>query len=256
MFPGELKILHSSVYFEPKETHIKLLSKNQTVNQIIGLQQKKDMLQELITTSQSDQYNFQQMIPTLKESLEAIPSNIPTPKHNDKFNKICFIPPFPTNFTTGKPKEVQKVNKTCVQLALKKSICGLARLTDYTETSESALTMLTDAVDHFFKSLMESIVTVLTNDDRDTETDVDLLTFERAYYALTGDSSTVFFNYFKNEIHDKHEQAVATFSNKVAELKTIVDSHQALVNEMPQPDFYQSFFVKEEIKQEFDDYET
>lgn len=85
-------------------------------------------------------------------------------------------------------------------------------------------------------------------------TDLDLLTFERAFFALTGDSATVFFNYFKKEIHDKHKHAVESFSNKVSELKTIVD--QSIINEMQQPDFYQSFFVKEEIKQEFDDYET
>lgn len=256
-FPGELKILHSSVFFEPKEIHIKLLSRNQSVNQIIGLKQKQEMLDELIETSVSDQYQFQQLVPTLKESLEAIPTHIPTPKHNDKFNKLCFIPPIPTNFTTGKPKEVQKVNKTCVQLALKKSICGLTRITDYSEVSESALTMFTDAVDHFFKSLMESIVTVLTNEDRETETDVDLMTFERAYFALTSESSTTFFNYFKKDIHDKHQQTVASFANKISELKSIVDSQQSLINEMQQPDFYQGFFVKEEIKQEeFDDYGT
>lgn len=82
---------------------------------------------------------------------------------------------------------------------------------------------------------------------------MDLLTFERAFFAMTGDSATVFFNYFKKDIHDKHKQAVESFSNKVSELKTIVDQS---INEMQQPDFYQSFFVKEEIKQEFDDYET
>lgn len=245
------------MFFEPKETHIKLLSKNQTVNQIIGLKQKQEMIQELIDTSYSDQEGFQHLVPTLKESIEAIPSNIPTAKHNDKFNKICFIPPVPTSFTTGKPKEIQKVNKTCVQLALKKSICGLARITDYTDISESALTMFTDAVDHFYKSLMESIVTTLTNDDRETETDVDLLTFERAFFAFTGDSSTTFFNHFKKDIHDKHQQTVSSFSNKISELKTIVDSHQTMMlNEMQLPDLYQSFFVKEEIKQEFDDFET
>jgi len=211
---GELKILHSSVFFEPKETHIKLISKNQIVNQIIGLKQKEEMIQDIIETSQTDPLSFQQLVPTLKESLEAIPTQIPTPNYSDKFNKLCFIPPVSTNFTSGKPKEVQKVNKTCVQLSLKKSICGLARLTDYTEITESALTMFTDSVDHFFKSLMEAIVTVLTNDDRETETDVDIMTFERAYFALTGDSSTVFFNYFKKEIHDKHQQTVANFSNK------------------------------------------
>lgn len=236
--------------------HIKLLSKNQSVNQIVGLKQKQQMIQELIESSQTDQYGFQQLVPSLKESIEAIPTNIPTLKHNEKFNKICFIPPHPTHFTAGKPKEVQKVNKTCVQLALKKSICGLARLTDYTNISESALTMFSDSTDHFFKTLMESIVTVLTNDDRETETDVDLMTFERAYFALTGDSSTVFFNYFKKEIHDKHQQEVENFQGKVTELKTIVESQQSMMSDMNQPDFYQSFFVKEEIKQEFDDFET
>ena len=214
------------------------------------------MIQKLINNSYSDQYGFQQLVPTLKESIEVIPSHIPTTKHNDKFNKLCFIPPVPTNFTTGKPKEIQKVNKTCVQLALKKSICGLARITDYTDISESALTMFTDAVDHFYKSLMESIVTVLTNDDRETETDVDLLTFERAYFAMTGDSATVFFNYFKNEIQDKHQQTVSSFSSKISELKNIVESHQMMISEMHQPDFYHNLFVKDEIKQEFDDYET
>lgn len=243
------------MFFEPKETHIKLLSKNQTVNQIIGLKHKQEMLQQLIETSRSDQFAFQQLVPSLKESLEGIPTHIPTAKHCDKFNKICFIPPTPTNFTQGKPKEIQKVNKTCVQLALKKSICGLTRITDYTSISESALTMFTDSVDHFFKSLMESIVSVLENDDRPTETEVDLLTFERAFFALTGDSATIFFNYFKKEIHDKHQQTASDFSSKVSELKTIVEGHQTLMmNEMQQPNFYQSFFVKEEIKQEYDDY--
>lgn len=206
------------------------------------------MIEELIETSVKDQFGFQQLVPTLKETFEAIPSHIPTPRHNDKFNKICFIPPSASNSIT-KPKEIQKVNKTCVQLALKKSICGLAKLTDYQDITDSALTMFNDAVDHYFKTLMESIVTVLTNDDRETETDVDLMIFERAYFAHTGESSTTFFNYFKREIHDKHQATVSSFTNKVSELKRKVaelESHQST-------DFYQSFFDREEIKQEFED---
>lgn len=210
------------------------------------------MIEELINTSMTDQYGFSQVLPALRESLEAIPTEIPI-QYNDKFNKLCFIPPNSTEFTAGKPKEIQKVNKNCVGKALKKSICGLARLTDYTDTTDSALTMFTDAVDHYLKSLMEAIITVLTNDDRETETDVDLMTFERAYFALTGDSATIFFNYFKKEIHDKHHETVSEFTQKVSELKNICELHQPA---MQQPDFYQSFFVKEEIKQEYDDYET
>lgn len=211
------------------------------------------MIQELIDTSVTDLNGFQQLVPTLKDSLGSIPSQIPVPRLNDKFNKICFIPPNATEFTAGKPKEIQKVNKNCVQKAIKKSICGLTRLTDYTETTDSALTMLTDAADHFLKTLMESIVTMLTNDDREMETDVDLITFERAYFALTGDSATTFFNYFKREIHDKHQETVSAFTEKVSELKTICENNQTVLQ---QPDFYQSFFVKEEVKQEYDDYET
>jgi hypothetical protein len=224
------------------------------VNQIVGLKQKQEMIQELIETSSTDQYGFQQLVPTLKESLESIPSQIPIPRHNEKFNKLCFIPPNSTEFTAGKPKEIQKVNKNCVEKAIKKSICGLTRLTDYTETTDSALTMFTDATDHYLKSLMESIITVITNDDRETETDVDLMTFERAYFALTGDSATTFFNYFKREIHDKHQETVSEFTQKVSELKNICDNQQPVMQQ--NSDFYQSFFVKEEIKQEYDDYET
>ena len=209
------------------------------------------MIQQLIETSETDQFGFQQLVPTLRETLEQVPSKIATPKLNEKFNKLCFIPLEPTSFTTGKPKEVQKVNKKCVELALKKSICGLTRLTDYTEISDSALTLFTDSVKHFFSSLMESIVTILDN-ERETETDVDLVTFERAYFALTGDSATSFFNY-QRDVHDKHRQTVRNFSDKISELKTIVDCQQ--LNEI-QPDFYQNFFVKEEIKQEFDDFEN
>lgn len=190
-------------------------------------------------------------MPMLKETIDVIPAHIPTARHNDKFNKICFIPPTKTSFTTGKPKEIQKVNKTCAKLALKKSICGLTSLTDYTETTQSALTMFTDAVDHFYKSLMESIVDRLTNEDRETETDVDLLTFERAYFAVTGDSTLTFFNYFKTEIHDKHQETVSNFTEKVSELRSVIESRESVLCDVHQPDF---FYLKEEIKQEFDDY--
>lgn len=246
---GDLKILKSSVFFESKEKHIKLLSRNDAVNQIVGLKQRTTMIQELIDGAAND-HNFTSLLPTLKETLDSIPRNITTPNYNDKFNKICFIPPVKNDFTLGKPKNVQKVNKTCVQHALRKSICGLTCLTDYTNVTESALTMFMDAVHIYLKSLTESIVTILTNEDREAETEVDLVTFERAYFALTGESTTTFFNYFKREIQDKHNRTVNEFHDKVDELKNIVESqHQTIFSD----DFYQhNFFIKEEIKQEED----
>jgi hypothetical protein len=102
---------------------------------------------------------------------------------------------------------------------------------------------------------MDSIVNVLTNDDRDTETDIDVLTVEKAYFNLTSESSTVFINYFKNEIYNRHQKTASEFTEKVSELKNIVDSQYNL-NEFQNSDFPSHFYMKEEIKQEFDDYDT
>jgi hypothetical protein len=253
---SELKILHSSVYFEPKENRIQLNHKNPAVNQIVGLKQKQELIQELIETSQNDIYTFQQILPGLNSTLESFPTKIVTPKVNDKLN--CFISTIRSDFTTGKPKNVQKVNKKCVDLALRKSICGLLRITDFTEITESALQLLTDSVDHFYKSLMESVVNVLTFDDRDTETDIDIMTFEKAYFNLMSESSTVFLNYFKNEIYGKHHQTASEFTDKVAELKNIVDTHHnLLINEIQHSDYSSNsqFYIKEEVKQEYDEYD-
>lgn len=252
---SELKILHSSVYFEPKENRIQLDHKNVLVNQIVGLKKKQQLIQELISTSNNDVYTFQQILPTLSSTLDILlPTSIPTPKTNDKLN--CFISTIQTDFVRGKPKDVQKVNKKCIDLALKKSLCGILKITDFEQITESALQLLIDSMDYFYKTLMESVVNVLTNDDRDTETDIDLITFEKAYFNLTNESSTVFLNYFKNEIYNKHQQTAKDFTEKVSELKNIVDTHHNIfINEMQSSDF-SNFYVKEEIKQEFDDYDT
>ncbi|KAG5682232.1 hypothetical protein PVAND_011597 [Polypedilum vanderplanki] len=256
---SELKILHSSVYFEPKENRIQLSHKNPAVNQIVGLKQKQELIQELIDTSQNDVYTFQQILPGLNSTLEVFPTKIVTPKVNDKLN--CFISTIQNDFTTGKPKNIQKkVNKKCVDLALRKSICGLLRITDFTDITESALQLMTDSVDHFYKSLMESIVNVLNFDDRDTETDIDIMTFEKAFFNLMNESSTVFLNYFKNEIYLKNQQVATEFTEKVAELKKVVNdnSHQnLLINEIQHSEFSTNsqFYIKEEVKQEYDDYE-
>jgi hypothetical protein len=122
---SELKILHSSVYFEPKEHRIKLQHKNTAVNQIVGLKQKQELIEELIDTSQNDQYTFQQIVPTLQTTLDVFPQKISPPKTLNSLN--CFISTVSSEFTHGKPKDVPKINKKCVEMALKKSICGIVR---------------------------------------------------------------------------------------------------------------------------------
>ena len=250
---SELKILHSSVYFEPKENRIKLQHKNSTVNQIVGLKQKQELIEELIDTSQNDQFTFQQIVPTLQTTLDVFPNRISAPKTLNTLN--CFISTVSSEFTHGKPKDIPKVNKKCAEMALKKSICGLVRINDFTEIKDSALQLLADSTEYFYKALMDSIVNVLTNDDRDTETEIDVLTFEKAYFNLTSESSAVFINYFKNEIYNRHQKTASEFTDKVSELKNIVDSQYNL-NEFQHADFPSHFYMKEEIKQEFDDYDT
>jgi hypothetical protein len=56
--------------------------------------------------------------------------------------------------------------------------------------------MLIDATEQFYKSLVESIVNVLEA-DRETETEIDLDTFEKAYFNVTNESFLAFLSYFK-----------------------------------------------------------
>lgn len=251
---SELKILHSSVFLEDKHRNISLIHRNSSINAIVGIKQKQELIQELIEASQYNLLNFQQMLPTLRETLPILSQNFSIPRPN------CFITTSKSDFIAGKPKQVPKINKNCVEQALKKSICGLVRITDFTDIQTSALTLLTDCVDHFYKSMMESIVNVFTNENRETETDVDILTFEKAYFKLTNESSTTLLLNYANSIYNKHHQTLTEFSEKVEELKGIVEtSHQGEVgifNEINSSDFSSHFFVKQEdIKQEIDDYE-
>lgn len=245
---GELKILLTDLIFEEKLQMKKIKSKDEKLNQIVSFRRKKDILQEIIDMSKEDQYNFQHLLPIIRDSLNLLPTEIPIQRqsrHNPLLNKMSITSQ--SSFTAGKPKDIKKINKTCVRLALRKSICGLASL-HFHDANQSAINMLTDSVEHFYKSLMESIVTVLTNEDRDTATDIDVLTFEKAYFALTGESSTSFFNYFKTQ-SIKHAETVTIFNDKLSELRNIVVSAQS--SNVPQNNFY----LKQEIKNEMEDYE-
>lgn len=252
---SELKILKSSVFLEDKQrTMFIKIHKNSSVNLVVGLKQKEELIQQLIDTSQCNSMSFHQMVPTLKEVLPILNNyKVTTPRYN------CFISSSQSDFVKGRQaKQVPKINKACVSLGMKKSICGLARSSDFSDITSSALTLLTDTLDHFYKSMMEEIVNVITNENRETETDIDLLTFEKAYFHLMNDSSaSLLLNYAAN-VFNKHRQTALDLNEKVGELKSIVESHQGLFNNnMSSSEFSSHFFVKQEqdIKQEMEDYE-
>lgn len=248
---SEIKILKSSVFLEDKQSTIKIKIHKNSVNSIVGLKQKEELIQQLIDSSQFNS-NFHQMVPTLKEVLPILNNyKVTPPKYNS------FISSSSSDFLRGKQvKPIPKINKACVDLAMRKSICGLVRM-DFTDITSSALTLLTDTLDHFYKSLMEEIVNVITNENRETETDIDLLTFEKAYFHLMNDSSTSLLLNYATHVFNKHKQAATDLNEKVSELKSIVDSHQSIFNDMNSSEFSSHFFVKQEqdIKQEIEDYE-
>ena len=101
---------------------------------------------------------------------------------------------------------------------------------------------------------MESIINVLTDENRETETDVDILTLEKAHFHLTNESSTSLLLNYANSIYNKHQQTIEEFSEKVEELKGIVEgqSEGGIFNEINSSDFSSNFFVKQE---EIDDFE-
>lgn len=250
---SELKILHSSVFLEQSKNETRCEIKNPEVNAIIGIKQKQELIQELIDTSNYNSLNFQQMLPTLKETLPILsscPLRLKTPRYN------CFLPSSSqSDFARGKPKQIPKINKECVEIAMKKSICGLVRVHGgFTSITTSALTLFTDVLSQFYKSLIEEIVNVMTNENRESDTEVDVLCFERAYFQLMNDSSASLLLNYATNIFNKHKETALEFNEKVDELKSIVESHQGLFNEMSSA-FPANFFVKQEseIKQEIEE---
>ena len=152
-------------------------------------------------------------------------------KTDKKFLKpIWFITPDKTPFTEGKPKEVAKISQASAHAALRKSICGLVRLTKFSEIEESALTMMVDAIDNFYILFIEAITNLLIDENPAIDNQLDVMKVEKAYFNFTNQSITSFHNYMKTEINHKNQNEINNFTDKFNEYDKLVQENNLAQN--------------------------
>lgn len=214
---------------KPKELQVCVKVKNPLVTQTIEVMKQTEMLQSLIETysnkSGSNNYllNPCQMIP----QVDFPPENATDFVNDDKFIKpLWFIPPNQTDFTRGVPKEYPQINKQVCKESLRKAICGQLCIAGFTDAAESALVLFTDALEEFIRNFILQIKDIQINEYADRQPSIDILTLERAYYALTSTSLTAIHNYFKNNLIARNRSEIREFRGVLQEYDKLMKESQ------------------------------
>lgn len=203
---------------------------------------QSEMIQTLIDTyadKSNGNYvlNHNQILP----NIDFPPENTANLLNDRKFAKpLWFVKPQDTRFTRGAAKPIPPITKPIVNICLRKSLCGLLKMSDFMQSTDSALILFTDAVDHFYKSFMECInEAVLLNEPppggdkrrklpNDKNRILDVTVLEKAYRTMTCDSLTSLHNYYKNTIIAKNAQEVEEFTEIFGEYKKLQQESQEL----------------------------
>lgn len=228
---------------KPKELQVSVKVKNPLVTQTIEVMKQTEMLQSLIETysnkSGSNNYllNPCQMIP----QVDFPPENATDFVNDDKFVKpLWFIPPNQTDFTRGVPKEYPQINKQVCKESLRKAICGQLCIAGFTDTAETALVLFTDAIEEFIRNFILQIKDIQINEHEENKSSIDILTLERAYYALTSTSLTAIHNYFKNNLIARNRTEIREFRGVLQEYDKLMKESQSMQKNEP---FQESDFM-------------
>ncbi|KAJ6643439.1 hypothetical protein Bhyg_08400 [Pseudolycoriella hygida] len=199
---------------------------NPLVTQTVEVMNQTEFIQTLLDTYASDaQSSFlNQNEGIFMPHIDLTPDVTANLVSDEKFMKpMWFIPPHETEFTKGLPISVPKISKPVVMEAIRTSLCGLVRIRGFNDSTDSALQMFTDGVDEFFKCFMDSINSVLTNENQDRNKTLTIATLEKAFNQ-NNSSLTTLHNYYKNEI-------IARNKNEIDELKNVYQDYDKLMQE-------------------------
>lgn len=222
---------------------VELQVKNPLVTQTIEVMKQTEMLQSLIDTysNKSGTSNYLlnpcQMIP----EVDFPPENAADFINDDKFAKpIWFIPPIESSFARGVPQVYPQINPKICRVALRKAVCGQLRVCGFTDISESALVLFTDAAQEFMRNLMQRIREVHANNPQiEMENEVEVKSLEKAYYSLTNTSLTNVHNYFKHQLVARNRSEIAEFNGVLQEYDKLMKESQSMQKE----DFQEGDFL-------------
>lgn len=143
-------------------------------------------------------------------------------------NPFCFNQPRETRFTRGEQtKTFPRLERAEVDAAIRRSLGGLLKVAGFTEAQDSAMVMFVDAVDYFYKSLMEySNEMISQNPDAERHRHFDVMTLEKAYMAMSGRSLTTLHNYYKDNVIGRNRIEIKEFKNISQEYNKFMQESQ------------------------------
>ncbi|XP_030382306.1 uncharacterized protein LOC115629859 [Scaptodrosophila lebanonensis] len=215
----------------PYERSFKIQLKSSLITQTIEVMKQTEVLQSLIDTYSNKNgtsnylLNPCQMIP----EVDFPPENAADLVGEQKFQKpIWFIPSVDTAYSRGEPQSYPEVSSNVCRFALYKVMCGLLRLAGFTDCSESAIMLLTDAAEEFLRSFTSVYRGFYDVDLKlQASTVLHLLPLEQAYTALTGTSLTQVHNYYKHKVIARNRAEIAEFNSVLQDYDKLMKESQS-----------------------------
>ncbi|XP_062138261.1 uncharacterized protein LOC133847313 [Drosophila sulfurigaster albostrigata] len=224
--------------FPVTDLHHTVELKSSVVTQTIEVMKQTEMLQSLIDTystkNGSSNYllNPCQMIP----EVDFPPENAADLVSEQKFQKpIWFIPTVDTPYSRGDPQSYPELSSNTCRHTLRKVMCGLLRLAGFTDSSETAVVLLTDAAEDFMRSFVEEYRGFYDIEPKlQKSTMLRLQPLEQAYFSMTGTSLTQVHNYYKHKVITRNRTEIAEFNSVLQEYDKLMKESQSSMQKQQQ----------------------
>ncbi|KAM8703443.1 hypothetical protein ACLKA7_008118 [Drosophila subpalustris] len=222
----------------PMDKHDNIELKSSLVTQTIEVMKQTEVLQSLIDTYSNKNgtsnylLNPCQMIP----EVDFPPENAADLVGEQKFQKpIWFIPTVDTAFSRGDPQPYPEISSNICRHTLRKVMCGLLRLAGFTDCSETAVMLLTDATEEFMRSFVTEYRGYYDIDAKlEKSTSLQLPPLEQAYFSMTGTSLTQVHNYYKHKVITRNRAEIAEFNSVLQEYDKLMKESQSSLQKQQQ----------------------
>lgn len=178
-----------------------------------------------------------QMIP----EVDFPPENAADLVGEQKFQKpIWFIPTVDTAYSRGDPQPYPEVSSNTCRHSLRKVMCGLLRLAGFTDCSETAVMLLTDAAEEFMRSFITEYRGFYDIDAKlEKSTMLQLLPLEQAYFSMTGTSLTQVHNYYKHKVISRNRAEIGEFNSVLQEYDKLMKESQSSMQKQQQQNHHE-----------------
>ncbi|EDV34175.1 uncharacterized protein Dana_GF21109 [Drosophila ananassae] len=215
----------------PKEMRHTVELRSSLVTQTIEVMKQTEVLQSLIETYSNKNGSSNYLLnPCLMiPEVDFPPENAADLVSEQKFQKpIWFTPPVDTAYSRGDPQDYPEISSDTCRQAVRKVMCGMLRLAGFTDCSESAVQVLTDATEEFLRSFVGEYRGCYDSDPRlQKATSLKLLPLERAYTAITGTSLTQVHNYYKHKVIARNRVEIGEFNGVLQEYDKLMKESQS-----------------------------